>query len=113
MINLILTQGCIDKLTEIIAEETQSADKKMYLRIFVQGGGCSGFQYGFRLEEEPQEDDFLQDYSKTISLVVDVISAQYLQGATVDYFDENFESKFIIKNPNASSTCGCGSSFAI
>ena len=112
-VEIELTPSCIEKLTEIIAEETQSPDKKMYLRVFVQGGGCSGFQYGFTLEECPTEEDFVKDYTPTVSLVVDYMSSQYLNGSKVDYVVEEMESKFVINNPNATTTCGCGASFSV
>lgn len=111
--NLTLTQSCISKLNEIVAEETQSNTKKMFLRVFVQGGGCSGFQYGFTLEEEFNDDDFIQEVSQTVSLIVDSISFQYLNGAEIDYTEQLMENKFVIKNPVATNTCSCGSSFSI
>ena len=80
------------------------------LRMFVQGGGCSGYQYGFAFDEEIAEDDFVTE-NEGVKVVVDMISSQYLQGATLDYKEEKFNSQFVISNPNAKSTCGCGSSF--
>lgn len=97
------------KILDILAEEN---NPKISLRTFVQGGGCSGFSYGFTLEEEKAEDDFefpVGDYK----VLVDVMSMQYLQGATIDYKEELMGSSFTIKNPNATTTCGCGSSFGV
>ncbi len=88
------------------------ADSKVGLRVFVEGGGCSGFQYGFQLESEMQEDDIVIE-SNGVTLVVDSLSAQYLTGAKVDYLDDLMGARFFVDNPNASTTCGCGSSFAI
>lgn len=97
------------KILDILAEEN---NPKISLRTFVQGGGCSGFSYGFTLEEEKAEDDFefpVGDYK----VLVDVMSMQYLQGAEIDYKEELMGSSFTIKNPNATTTCGCGSSFGV
>lgn len=101
--------SAVDKIKEIFAEENNPAIK---LRIFVQGGGCSGFSYGFTLDEEQAEDDFLIT-DNGIRVLVDSMSAQYLQGATVSYKDELWSKEFVINNPSAVSTCGCGSSFSI
>lgn len=99
----------IVKLQEMIAEENNPALK---LRVFVQGGGCSGFQYGFTFDEVKNEDDFDWDFDG-VNVVVDSMSLQYLQDAQVDYVEDNMGANFVIKNPNATSTCGCGSSFSI
>ena len=96
------------KLLEIIEEE---GNPNLMLRIFVQGGGCSGFQYGFALEEQSQEDDSLVE-SNGVRMLVDPMSLQYLQGAKLDYKSGFLKSEFIIDNPNATSTCSCGSSFS-
>lgn len=107
-----ITDNATDKLKEIMMEEYQNPNLEHYLRVFVQGGGCSGFQYGFTLEDIKNEDDF--DFEKNgVKIVIDVMSLQYLNGATIDYKDDLSGSQFIIKNPNASSTCGCGASFTI
>jgi iron-sulfur cluster insertion protein len=97
------------KLKSILAEET---NPDLKLRIFVQGGGCSGFQYGFTMEETANEDDFQIELDGVIMLV-DALSSQYLQGAEVDYTESVQGSQFSIKNPNAQTTCGCGSSFSV
>lgn len=104
-----ITDSAIDKLKEIITEENNPNIK---LRVFVQGGGCSGFQYGFTLDEDQQEDDFDFEFGE-IKVLVDSMSMQYLQDATVNYRDDLNGSAFTIDNPNAASTCGCGSSFSV
>ena len=97
------------KVKDIIAEEN---NPDLKLRIFVQGGGCSGFQYGFTLDEMANEDDFNLEFDG-VHILIDAMSAQYLQGAEVDYVEEIYGSQFTIKNPNATTTCGCGSSFSM
>jgi iron-sulfur cluster insertion protein len=99
----------ISKLQEMIAEEN---NPNLKLRVFVQGGGCSGFQYGFTFDEVKNQDDFDWDFDG-VNVVVDSMSFQYLQEAQVDYVEDNMGANFVIKNPNATSTCGCGSSFSI
>lgn len=79
----------------------------MKVRLFITGGGCSGYNYGFTFEEKAEEDDFEVD-----NLIIDSMSMQYLQGCTVDYQDDGLNAQFTIKNPNATATCGCGKSFA-
>lgn len=103
-----ITQKAADKINEIIAEEQ---DPTLKVRCFVQGGGCSGFQYNFALETEQGEDDFVFEQNGA-TVLVDSMSMQYLQGATIDYKD-GLESSFVISNPNAQTTCGCGSSFSV
>ena len=97
------------KLKEIIAEENNPNVK---LRVFVQGGGCSGFQYGFTLDEDQNDDDFDFEFDG-IKILVDSMSFQYLQGASINYKEDLMAANFVIDNPNAQSTCGCGSSFAV
>lgn len=106
---LTITENAANKIKEVIQEEG-NADLK--LRIFVQGGGCSGFQYGFTLDEIQNDDDFIID-AHDISVLVDSMSIQYLQGAEINYVDDLSGSQFTIKNPNAETTCGCGSSFSM
>jgi len=87
-----------------------------YIRTFVQGGGCTGFQYGFTFEDDIGEDDFefpVEAYDKTFTLLVDSVSMNYLTGATIDYTENINGSQFNIKNPNATTQCGCGSSFGV
>ncbi len=104
-----LEPNAISKLREILAEENNPNVK---LRVFVQGGGCSGFSYGFTLDEAQNEDDFDFSYDE-IKVLVDSMSFQYLQGASIDYKEDLMTSSFVINNPQAVSTCGCGSSFAV
>ena len=104
-----LQPNAIEKLKEILAEENNPNIK---LRVFVQGGGCSGFSYGFTLDEAQNEDDFDFSYDD-IKVVVDSMSYQYLQGSNIDYKEDLMNSSFVIDNPQAVSTCGCGSSFSI
>lgn len=109
MDQITLTDTAVAKIKEILAEE---GDPSVKLRIFVQGGGCSGFQYGFTLDNVQAEDDLVIEVSG-ISVFVDSMSLQYLAGATVNYIDDLTGSQFRITNPNATSTCGCGSSFSV
>lgn len=98
-----------EKIKDILYEES---NPKIALRTFVQGGGCSGFSYGFTLDEEINEDDFEIPLDE-FKVLVDSMSMQYLQGAEIDYKDELMGSSFVINNPNATTTCGCGSSFGV
>ena len=104
-----LELGAVAKLRDLIAEEANPAIK---LRVFVQGGGCSGFSYGFSFDEVQNEDDFDFNYEE-VRVVVDAMSMQYLQGSTIDYREDTMGSSFVINNPTAVSTCGCGSSFSV
>jgi iron-sulfur cluster insertion protein len=106
---LVFTENAAKKVKELIEEEG-SPDLK--LRVFVSGGGCSGFQYGFTFEEEVNDDD-TQVMKDTVTLLIDPMSLQYLAGAEIDYQDSLQGSQFVIRNPNAQSTCGCGSSFSV
>jgi len=105
---MILETTAVEKIRDILAEENNPALK---LRVFVQGGGCSGMSYGFTLDDQVNDDDFDQEY-EGIHVLVDSMSWQYLQGATIRYSDGVMGSSFVIDNPNAQSTCGCGSSFS-
>ena len=105
---LTVTESAQSKIAEILAEENNPSVK---LRMFVQGGGCSGRQYGFTLDEAINEDDFQIDAGLS-SVLVDAMSAQYVNGAEIDYVDDLQGSRFSIKNPQATTTCGCGSSFS-
>jgi iron-sulfur cluster insertion protein len=102
-----LTENATKQLQVILEEEN---NPELKLRIFVQGGGCSGMQYGFTLDEVANEDDFALDESG-VKVLVDSMSMQYLMGAEIDYRDDLMGASFSIKNPNAQTTCGCGSSF--
>lgn len=111
--NINITDSALFKVYELIAEENNF---NLKLRIFVQGGGCSGFQYGFTFEEQSEPDDFMINkniHDHNISFLVDSMSYQYLNGATIDYVEDLMGAQFQIKNPNANSTCGCGSSFSV
>jgi iron-sulfur cluster insertion protein len=104
---MILDNSAIIKLRDILAEENSPGTK---LRVFVQGGGCSGMQYGFTLDNVKNDDDFDFDFDD-VAVLVDSMSMGYLRGASIRYQDNNMGSSFIIDNPNAETTCGCGSSF--
>ena len=104
-----ITDEAAKRIAEIIKES--DADGQ-YIRTFVQGGGCSGFQYGFTFEDSINEDDFVIEKSD-VKLLIDSMSMTYLTGATIDYKDDLTGSQFVIENPNAQSTCGCGSSFSV
>lgn len=106
MINV--TESCINRVRQLINEE---GDPELKLRVFVQGGGCSGFQYGFTFDTEQADDDFSFENSG-VNVLVDSMSAQYLNGADIDYVEDQYGASFTIRNPNAVTTCGCGSSFS-
>lgn len=104
-----LSDAAARKIRELIAEEGNPA---LVLRVYISGGGCSGFQYGFSFDEGAQEDDLAVE-SGGVRVVIDPISLQYLQGATVDYRESLTGAQFVVSgNPNAKTTCGCGSSFS-
>jgi iron-sulfur cluster insertion protein len=105
---ITITDQAIEKIKTIIAEEN---NPNLKLRVFVQGGGCSGFQYGFTLDEEQADDDWDLEVGG-VKVLVDSMSGGYLQGATVDYREDQYGSSFSINNPSATTTCGCGSSFS-
>ena len=104
---LTLTDNAISKIRDLLAEENNPSLK---LRTFVEGGGCSGMSYGFTFDEVANEDDFVIDREGVIVLV-DAASMQYLNGARIDYKEDIMGSNFAIDNPNAETSCGCGSSF--
>ena len=106
---LIFTENAARKVKELIDEE---GTPDLKLRVFVSGGGCSGFQYGFTFEEDVNEDDTQVDKDGVV-LLIDPMSLQYLVGAEIDYTDSLQGSQFVIRNPNATTTCGCGSSFSV
>ncbi|MBT8126200.1 MAG: iron-sulfur cluster insertion protein ErpA [Gammaproteobacteria bacterium] len=103
------TDAAANKLKSLISEENNPNIK---LRVFVSGGGCSGFQYGFEFDESVNDDDIKVE-KNGVMMVIDTMSAQYIAGATVDYQEGLEGSRFVIDNPNATSTCGCGASFSI
>ena len=106
MVNI--SENAVRKIKDIMSDEPSTSR----LRVFVQGGGCSGFQYGFTIDDQTNEDDFQID-AGGLTVLVDSMSSQYLQGAEIDYIESLAGSQFSIKNPNAQTTCGCGSSFAV
>jgi iron-sulfur cluster insertion protein len=105
---ITITDSAVEKIRDILAEEN---NPKLKLRVFVQGGGCSGMQYGFTLDEEQAEDDWDIE-ANGVNVLVDSASGQYLQGAIVDYKEDINGATFSIKNPQATTSCGCGSSFS-
>jgi iron-sulfur cluster insertion protein len=105
----VFTENAAKKVKELMIEE---GNMDLKLRVFVQGGGCSGFQYGFMFEEEYSDDD-TQVTKDDVVLLIDAMSYPYLVGAEIDYKDDLSGAQFVIKNPNASTTCGCGSSFSV
>ena len=106
---LIFTDSAADKVKQLVDEE---GNPELKLRVFVQGGGCSGFQYGFTFDEVTNEDD-TQMTKNGVTLLIDAMSLQYLGGAEIDYKEDLQGAQFVIKNPNATTTCGCGSSFSV
>lgn len=105
---VILTDSAVEKVRNLIAEEDND---QLKLRVFITGGGCSGFQYGFTFEQEIGEED-TQVNKDGVTLLIDPASYQYLVGAEIDYTDGLEGAQFVIRNPNATTTCGCGSSFS-
>lgn len=99
-----ITESAAEQIKELLLGE-----QSKYIRAFVQGGGCSGFNYGFMLDDDKNEDDF----ELSEQLLVDSMSMQYLSGSTIDYKIELMGANFVVNNPNAKSTCGCGSSFSV
>ena len=106
---LIFTDAAARKVKKLIEEEGNS---KLMLRVYIMGGGCSGFQYGFKFDETLNDGDTTIE-KEGVTLLIDPMSFQYLAGATVDYKEDLSGAQFIINNPNASTTCGCGSSFSV
>jgi len=106
---IAFTNAAARKVQELILEEH---NPELKLRVYISGGGCSGFQYGFSFDEEQAEDDIAVN-NDGVTLLVDPLSFQYLMGAEVDYSESLQGAQFVIRNPNASTTCGCGSSFSV
>ncbi len=106
---LIFTDSAANKVRELIDEE---GNPDLKLRVFVTGGGCAGFQYGFTFDEDVADDDTMFE-KNGVKLLIDAMSYQYLIGAEIDYTEGLEGSQFVIRNPNATSTCGCGSSFSV
>lgn len=107
MDQVTISESAVVKIADLLAEEN---NPKVKLRTFVQGGGCSGFQYGFTFDEDQHEDDFVVE-KQGVKILIDAMSMQYLSGAVIDYKEDLMGSSFSISNPNAETTCGCGSSF--
>ena len=106
---LVFTDAAANKVSELLREE---ANPDLMLRVYISGGGCSGFQYGFTFDESLEDGDS-QVENQGVTLVVDPMSVQYLMGAEIDYKEDLSGAQFIIRNPNASTTCGCGQSFTV
>jgi iron-sulfur cluster insertion protein len=106
---LLFSDAAATKVRELIAEE---GDERLMLRVFISGGGCSGFQYGFTFEESLGEEDTVVE-NQGVKLLIDPMSYQYLTGAEIDYTEGLEGAQFVIRNPNATTTCGCGSSFSV
>ncbi len=106
---IIFSDSAAKKVSELIAEE---GNDNLKLRVYISGGGCSGFQYGFTFDEEVADDD-TQVANAGVTVLVDSMSIQYLNGAEIDYKEDLSGAQFVIRNPNAATTCGCGSSFSV
>lgn len=109
MAGIVFTDAAARKVQELVLGE---GNPDLKLRVYISGGGCSGFQYGFSFDEEQAEDDIAVE-NDGVTLLVDPLSFQYLMGAEVDYAESLAGAQFVIRNPNASTTCGCGSSFSV
>lgn len=106
---IVFTDSAASKVSELIAEE---GNDDLKLRVYITGGGCSGFQYGFTFDETVNEDDTCLE-KNGVTVLIDAMSIQYLSGAEIDYTENLSGSQFVIRNPNAATTCGCGSSFSV
>ena len=104
-----LTESATHKISELMGQQTEG---ELVLRVYIQGGGCSGFQYGFEFVSGPNDDDAVVEKGE-VKMIVDPLSYQYLLGAEVDYKEDLMGSRFVVNNPNATTTCGCGASFSI
>jgi iron-sulfur cluster insertion protein len=109
MSELVFTNSAANKVKSLLDEED---NQNLNLRVYITGGGCSGFSYGFNFDEKIQEDD-TQVENEGVKLLVDAMSIQYLEGSEIDYIEGLEGSRFVVNNPNATTTCGCGSSFSI
>lgn len=107
MSQVIITDGAFDRINELLIDEQ---NPNLKLRVFVQGGGCSGMEYGFTFDEDQNDDDFTFEQNN-VKVLVDAMSMQYLAGATINYIEDLQGARFAIDNPNAQTSCGCGSSF--
>jgi iron-sulfur cluster insertion protein len=106
---IVFTDAAASKVSQLIAEED---NPELKLRVFISGGGCSGFQYGFTFDEKIEDGDSRVE-NQGVTLLIDPMSVQYLMGAEIDYKEDLQGAQFIIRNPNAATTCGCGSSFTV
>ena len=106
---LVFTANAAKRVQQLVVEEN---NPNLKLRVYIQGGGCSGFQYGFQFDEDQHNDDTAVE-TEGVKLVVDPLSYQYLAGAEIDYKDDLMGARFTVNNPNAQTTCGCGSSFSV
>ncbi|MEC9375463.1 MAG: iron-sulfur cluster insertion protein ErpA [Pseudomonadota bacterium] len=106
---VVFTDSAASKVADLIKEEE---NPNLKLRVFISGGGCSGFQYGFTFDEDLQSGD-TEVENHGVTLLIDPMSIQYLMGAEIDYKDDLEGAQFVIRNPNAATTCGCGSSFSV
>jgi len=107
--NIDFSDAAVDKVKTLMQQE---GDDSLRLRVFITGGGCNGFSYGFTFDEDVAEDDAVVEKAG-VSMVVDAMSYPYLEGAVVDYVEDLSGSQFVVTNPNAASTCGCGNSFSV
>lgn len=109
MSSIVLTQQAAEKVTALKVSEKNTA---LMLRLYITGGGCSGFSYGFKFDEQANDDDTHIEKDQ-VTMLVDSLSIQYLDGSVVDYKESLMGSQFVVENPNATTTCGCGSSFSV
>lgn len=107
---ITITDNAKKRIVDILQENNNQSS---YIRVFIQGGGCAGWSYNFVIDEEVAEDDFAFPIAAEWDVIVDSMSMQYLDGAVIDYKEDLMESRFVIDNPNAQTSCGCGSSFSI
>ena len=107
--DISISEAAVGRVNQLLKNRD---NPDLMLRIYIQGGGCSGFQYGFQFDDQVQEDDVAVEHSG-IRMLVDMLSLQYLGGAEIDFKDDIMGSRFLVNNPNATTTCGCGSSFSI
>jgi iron-sulfur cluster insertion protein len=107
--SLVFTSAAATKVSQLIRDE---GNANLKLRVFISGGGCSGFQYGFTFDEKLEDGDTRVE-NQGVTLLVDPMSIQYLAGAEIDYKEDLEGARFVIRNPNAATTCGCGSSFSV
>ncbi len=107
--DLTISSNAVQRVAQLLADKDQPG---LRLRVFIRGGGCSGFQYGFQFDQQQQDDDITIERDG-VEVLVDMLSLQYLSGAQIDYQDDIMGSRFLVNNPNATTTCGCGSSFSV